>query len=351
LALNLVGDAAAPARIKTLIADLSGAAITSATSAHWEEGVPDYWNMNTDTRTTAIVIDALATLDPKNGLGPNAVRWLMNARKAGRWDTTQENAWSIIGLTDWMAATGELKGDYDWSVTLNGQPFGSGTVTPATVDQVTTLRADIKQLLLDQTNSLVLGRSASGSQTGDGKMYYTAHMKTYLPVPDIQPANRGFAVSREYRLADCGLTDPKAECPTITSAKVGDVIQVKVTLVVPHSSYYVMVEDPLPAGTEAADTGLRTTSQTVPGPQLEKGAGPGQPDNKVSWLWAPTHVDLRDEKTVMFATNLEPGTYEFTYSIRASLPGTWLTLPVTASQMYFPEVWGRSGGSEFVVTE
>ncbi len=29
----------------------------------------------------------------------------------------------------------------------------------------------------------------------------------------------------------------------------------------------------------------------------------------------------------MFATSLDPGTYEFTYSIRASLPGTFLTLP------------------------
>ena len=53
----------------------------------------------------------------------------------------------------------------------------------------------------------------------------------------------------------------------------------------------------------------------------------------------------------MFATSLEPGTYEFTYSIRASLPGTFLTLPVTAYQMYFPEVWGRGAGSVFTVTE
>ncbi len=97
LALDLIDDEAAPARIKTLLADLSGSAITTATSTHWEEGAPDLWNMNTDTRTTAIVLDALAKLDPKNSLAPNTVRWLMNARKADRWETTQENAWSIIG--------------------------------------------------------------------------------------------------------------------------------------------------------------------------------------------------------------------------------------------------------------
>jgi uncharacterized protein YfaS (alpha-2-macroglobulin family) len=274
----------------------------------------------------------------------------MSARTADRWETTQENAWSIIALTDWMAATGELEGDYDWSVTLNGQGLGQGTVTPVNVGEVTMLRADIQQLLLDQTNAVVLGRTASGSQTGDGQMYYTVHLRTYLPVTDIQPANRGFAVNREYRLADCGNTDPNAECPTISSAKVGDVIEVRVTLVVPHTSYYVIVEDPLPAGTEALDTSLRTTSQTVEGPILDK-ARTDSAVKEPSWWWTPTHVDLRDEKTAMFATELEPGTYQFTYSIRASLPGTFNVLPVTASQMYFPEVWGRGAGGEFVITE
>ena len=353
MALGLIDDKAAPARIKTLLSDLAGQAITSATSTHWEEGAPDTWNMNTDTRSTAIIIDALTRLDPEgvaSSLGPNAVRWLMSARTANRWETTQENAWAIIALTDWMAATGELEGDYDWRVELNGQALGQGTVTPETVQQVTSLRADIQQLLPGQTNGLVLERTAGAGQTGGGQMYYTAHLKTYAPVQDIQPLNRGFAVSREYRLADCGNIDPKAQCPTINSAKVGDVIQVKVALVVPYSSYYVIVEDPLPAGTEALDTSLRTTSQSVEGPQVEKEIGK-EGEAGYGWWWTPTHVELRDEKTVMFATSLEPGTYEFTYSIRASLPGTFLTLPVTAYQMYFPEVWGRGAGSTFEVTE
>jgi hypothetical protein len=110
MALGLIDDQAAPARIETLLTDLYGQAITTATSAHWEEGAPDLWNMNTDTRSTAIVIDAMTKLDPQSfigSLGPNAVRWLMSARTANRWGTTQENAWSIIALTDWMAATGE----------------------------------------------------------------------------------------------------------------------------------------------------------------------------------------------------------------------------------------------------
>ena len=85
-----------------------------------------------------------------------------------------------------------------------------------------------------------------------------------------------------------------------------------------------------------------------------KPGAPGQAAAK-DWRWnnwwTPTHVDLRDEKTALFATWLEPGSYEFRYQIRASLPGEFLTLPPTAYQMYHPEVWGRGAGGTFTVTE
>ena len=43
-----------------------------------------------------IVLSALARLDPEDALLPNAVRWLMVARKEGHWETTQETAWALI---------------------------------------------------------------------------------------------------------------------------------------------------------------------------------------------------------------------------------------------------------------
>ncbi len=358
MTLNLINDEAAPDRIKTLLVDLGHEARVTATSTHWEEGLPDYWNMNTDTRSTAIVLAALAKLDPENALGPNTVRWLMTARKADHWETTQETAWSIIALTEWMAATGELKGDYSWQVALNGQTLGEGAVTPDTVDQVATMRADIARLLLDRTNDLVLSRTAAAGQTGDGQLYYTAHLRTYQPAEQIQPLSRGLTVSREVRLADClntqaqaGAKNPTAACAPVNKARVGDVLQIKLTVVVPNTSHYVIVEDPLPAGLEGVDASLLTTSRTAEGPDVEKGSTSAKTAPWWDWWWTPTHVELRDEKAVLFATELAPGTYQFTYQARASLPGTFLTLPPTASQMYFPEVWGRGAGGVFIVTE
>ncbi|HEX9921160.1 MAG TPA: MG2 domain-containing protein, partial [Anaerolineae bacterium] len=82
-------------RITTLINDITGQAIVSSTGAHWEEAQRDPYNMNTDTRSTAIIIAALSRIDPDNALAPNAVRWLMSVRQNDRWETTQETAWAI----------------------------------------------------------------------------------------------------------------------------------------------------------------------------------------------------------------------------------------------------------------
>ena len=64
----------------------------------------------------------------------------------------------------------------------------------------------------------------------------------------------------------------------------------------------------------------------------------------------PTHTELRDKKVALFATWLPRGTYQYTYQMRASVPGRFLTLPAIAYQMYFPEVWGRSDGGAFTIT-
>jgi len=59
---------------------------------------------------------------------------------------------------------------------------------------------------------------------------------------------------------------------------------------------------------------------------------------------------MHDEKAVLFATYLPEGTYEYTYLIRASLPGEYRVIPTNAYEMYFPEVSGRSDGALFKIT-
>ena len=78
-----------------------------------------------------MILTAYARIWPDSDLNPNIVRWLMVARRGDHWTTTQETAWSVMGLTDWMVSTNELQGDYDYALALNGTEQTGGAVTPA----------------------------------------------------------------------------------------------------------------------------------------------------------------------------------------------------------------------------
>ncbi len=331
-------------RVATLLSDLQNAAILSATGAHWEEADYDYWAMNTDTRSTAIILDALARLDPENALIPNVVRWLMVARQDGIWETTQETAWALIALTDWMVVTSELKGEYEYGVWLNEGSLAAGAVTLDTVDQPIRLQVDVADLLAGAGNRLTIGRGP-----GEGRLYYTAHLKVYLPVEEIEPLNRGIIVSRRYSDPTCA---DGAKCPEVNEVAAGDVVQVKLTIIAPHDLYYVVIEDPLPAGAEAIDTGLDTTSELAQEPGLYRETEEESWYWFYSWWWRwYSRSEMRDDKVVLFADYLPAGTYEYTYTFRATLPGEYQVIPTTASEFYFPEVFGRGDGRLFTIGE
>ncbi len=323
-------------RIGTIIADLTSAAVMSGTSVRWQEAEPDRWNWNTDTRTTAIVLALLARFDPGNPLAPGTVRWLMRARTADHWETTQETAWSLIALTDWLVATRELEGNYAWGVRVNGRDLGSGQVTPGTVQEVTELRVAVRDLFLDQANRVEIARGE-----GPGRLYYTVHLRGYLPVEEVKALNRGVIVGRVYEQANC-----EKDCPPVTEARVGDLLRVRLTIIAPTDLNYVVIEDPFPAGTDPVDTSLQTTSVVGERPELAR------TDWERRWGWGWwwfADTDLRDEKLVLFATELPCGTYEYTYLLQVGLAGEYRVLPPTAYEMYFPEVMGRGDGVVFTI--
>ncbi|MCB0104430.1 MAG: hypothetical protein KDE53_00920, partial [Caldilineaceae bacterium] len=283
-------------QIQTLLDSLYAAAQLSATGASWHEENTDWWTLNTDTRTTSMVLAAFVRLDPDEPLLPMVVRWLMSAREAGHWATTQENAWAVIALTDWMVASGELAGNYDWRVLLNGAEAAAGSVTPATIDSQVELRVAVADLLRKEANALQFERS-----NASGQLYYTTQLRYYLDAMAIDARDRGIVVDRRFTL----------DGAPVQSAAVGDVISVTVTIVTDRDLYQALVEVPIPAGTEPIDPRLATTSA-----QYDQ-FGNLQPVDagKPWWWWTPTNIDLRDEKLALMATYLPAGTYEYTFQV------------------------------------
>ncbi|MBN2305875.1 MAG: fasciclin domain-containing protein, partial [Anaerolineae bacterium] len=323
-------------RAMELVNDLNNALIVSATGGHWEETYQDWWNWNTNTRTTALGLMAMAQIDPDNQLIPNVVRWLMVARTADHWETTQETAWSVMALTEWMVVTGELYPDYEFAVSLNGarQSLDDNTATPDNVKETEVLRIQVADLIED-VNRLTFSRT-----DGDGNLYYTAHLTAYLPVPEIEALDRGIILSRKYSLLD----DPESK--PVTSAEVGQPVQVTLTIIAPNNLHYVVIEDPFPAGADAVNPNLNTSSIVGTRPTLNR----DRPLSRGWGWWWFSNIEMRDEKVVLYATYLPRGTYQFNYVIYPGLAGEYNVIPTTGQEFYFPEVYGRADGSQFTIT-
>jgi hypothetical protein len=320
------------ARLDSLISDIMSRAITSATGVHWEEDQRDYYNWDSDIRTTSVILWALIQARPDSDLLPNVVRHLLVERKAQAWETTQETAWAVMALTDWMVASGELNPNYTYSVSVNETELTSGTASADTARDSETLVVEVAKLLQDEANLLTFTRSA-----GEGALYYTAHLRAYLPVPQVEPLNRGILINRAYVYP--GTAEP------VTTAKVGDVLQVRLTVIAPNNLYYAVIEDPLPAGVEAINPDLETSQQVGVRPELNS----RNPLSRGWGWWYFSNIEFRDEKVVLYSTYLPAGTYEYVYSVRVGIEGTYNVIPATGQEFYFPEVYGRSAGSAFIV--
>ena len=61
--------------------------------------------------------------------------------------------------------------------------------------------------------------------------------------------------------------------------------------------------------------------------------------------------ELHDDRLFLFTEYLSSGTYKYEYYVRVTTPGTFQYLPAIASELYFPENFGRTGGETFTVTK
>jgi uncharacterized protein YfaS (alpha-2-macroglobulin family) len=282
--------------------------------------------MGTSVRTTAIALSDLARIASSDPLASQAVRWLMMQRRDGAWGTTQETSMALIALVDHLSNSQELQPDFTYVVLVNGKEKARVKVTRENLTQATKLVIPLREIPTGDADIRIVRLTEAG-QTGSGELYASITFKHRQAGVEVRARNDGIVVSRAYTALGSGTP--------ITTARLGDIVQVTVTINAPQGGQYVLVEDPLPAGLEPIDTSL-ATSQQVTASQRD-------------WVW--TRVELRDDRVALFATYLSPGEHTFTYLARATTAGTFRVLPAQAEMMYAPEVSGRTDGTMFEVTE
>ncbi|MBK7861550.1 MAG: alpha-2-macroglobulin [Archangiaceae bacterium] len=313
---------------------------------------------HSDARTNGALLQALTDIAPTHPFVGKLTRYLLGVRQGdGAWRSTQEAAWTLMGLTEVVRTKEKDTPDYQATVAL-----GEATLFEQQF-QGRSMKVEEKALpmaeLLKKTNGAE--QKLTFSKQGPGVLYYSALLRYAPKQLPMTSLDNGLFVQRWF--------EPYAGGGQATKFYAGDLVRVRVRVATNQERHWAAFEVPLPAGLEPVDTTLATTGKNVSSPNEERrevgyegegggegeegGAYEGEGDDLGPWafaFWSPfNHVEQRDSRVVLFADHLPPGVHVSSFVARATTPGTYLMKPARGELMYEPEVWGRSEGGTFEV--
>ncbi|MGK2859059.1 MAG: MG2 domain-containing protein [Thermoanaerobaculia bacterium] len=322
------------ARVDELRRRMFNAILPEGGSAHVEELADDYlllfWNSNI--RSTALALGSLVRNSSDETHVASMVRWLMNARKKGRWGNTQENALAMEALVDYYRKYESEIPDFTGVVTLGAEEIArEGFKGRSTVAKGSSF--PMKGLLAKGSAGKAL--PLTFQRQGTGVLYYIARLRYASMTPATSSMNKGFQIKRWYSLE----SDPKK---IGTTYEAGELVRVTLELKLPKERRWVAVSDPLPAGFEPVESWFATTALDLRDEQ-RYGEEAEERDWMTSWRKGGfDHIERHDDRVNLFATRLSEGDHVFSYVVRATTTGTFIASPVHAEEMYEPEVFGRS---------
>ncbi|MBZ5620829.1 MAG: alpha-2-macroglobulin [Acidobacteriia bacterium] len=321
LALEQVKDA----RAGDIASALEGSAQQDQAVAWWPATRDEMLDFSADVtpEATAYVLKFLAHQRASSPLLPKAALWLMEHRNEGYfWSTTKQTAMVIYGLTDFLKATNELNPNLNVTVAVNDSP-----AVTRKLDSATDLAAP--EVVLDDAELQPGVNHIRITTSGQGRLYYSTRAEYYSTDDKLQKTGTvSLNLLRDYfRLVPAkdgekivydmaALTGPAAP---------GDIIAVRLTAT--GSGWnYVMIEDPIPAGTEFIERDNVYELRNKP----------------PWWLYYFSRRELHDDRMALFQTHLPQGQHEYFYLLKVVNPGIFRVSPARIGPMYQPDIFSTT---------
>jgi alpha-2-macroglobulin len=274
--------------------------------------------------STAFALRFLTHADAGSPLLEGAAQWLVLNRNGGYWwSSTEQTAMVLFGLVDYLAASQELNADFDVDVQLNGASLGKHHFTAADAASGVDLTLDVTAAQLHPgSNAVVVTKQGTGRAywTVQGK-YYSTEQKFYQQGTlslnltrdyfKLVPTNQGGKI--EYSLQ-----------PLKGPVVPGDTLAVHLA-VNGSPTKYLLIEDPIPAGTEFV--------------QNEDSYNLG--DKPTNWDYWYTRREFFDDRAAIFATE-SSGRHESFYLLKVVNPGSFAISPANVQPMYQPGIQATS---------
>lgn len=317
-------------------------------------GLFGYLFFYSPTRRDAVVLESMIMDQPDNDLIPKLAKGLLLHRKAGRWESTQENSAALLALSRYFHTYEKTEPNFNAQTWL-GNEFIGQTAFVGRNTATNVLSIPMSFLLQHpQAKDLLLNKE------GQGRLYYRIGLN-YAPKDlALKAFDNGFTVQRSYEAVD-NPSDVQKDANGVWHVKAGATVKAKISMSAPSRRCHVALTDPLPAGLEPINMDLQGNKQisekeNKSNPEDATDEGDSSEQTKVGGFYFPwwrsawyEYQNLRDFRAEAFSSMLYGGKYEYSYYMRATTPGDYIAPPAKAEEMYSPEISGRSNSDHVIV--
>lgn len=337
-----------PASIDKLASELEGSVRLDGNVARVATNTGDHYAalMDSDTRTSALVLRGLLAVRPDHPLAARLAMGLLAARKGGTWRNTQETAWSLLALDEYRKVQEKTEPDFVAHVFVGDTEIQSAAFRGRSFEQPRT-KVPAAQLVAQA------GAALGFTVDGQGRLFYQARLryaKKTLPKDGLE---RGFYVKKTLRaVRPEALADALKSVPEVSARafRGSDLVLGDIVVVTPSPREFVVIDDPIPAGFEAVDARLATSGASVDVDSAAARAGADDdgedPDEAAAGRGYRTSNfvrEIRDDRVLFFVDHMGAGMFHYRYLARATGLGTFVLPPTKVEEMYTPEVFGRTG--------
>ena len=306
--------------------------------------------MDSQARTSALVLRALLSIKPDHPLAAQLARGLLIQRVDGTWRSTQETAYALLALDAYRKAQEQAVPDFRVKALLGEQSVMDAEFRGRSLS-AQQARIGIDKVAGTKSASLVF------EKRGSGTLFYQARLRYARRTLPTDTLDQGFFVQKGLRpVTPEGLPQALTSIADTTSARFrgGDLVIADLVIVTPSPRDFVVVDDPLPAGFEAVDSHLSTTSSALGvGESNDYGScADCDPEDARDDLAAGhtffedySQRELRDDRVLFFVDHMAAGMYHYRYLARATTLGKFVLPSTRVEEMYTPETFGRNGAS------
>jgi uncharacterized protein YfaS (alpha-2-macroglobulin family) len=335
-----------PKQITQLRGEIEGHLRVGANVIDIDEGDDDRYNamLESHARTLAMVLRGLLAAFPRHPYGSRIARQLLSLRKQnGAWRTTQEDGWALLALADYRKLQETDTPGFTAHTVLGGTELLDSSFPFGAVRE--------EQAFVSADTLASRGGPLAFNVAGGGRLFFAAELKYATSALPTRARDDGLFVTKYVRgvtpaaVTEALKTIPKRSADGVTA---GDLVIVDLLFETAEPRERIVLDDPLPAGLEALDFDIDTTSKA------SRDAAAKALDQKVAWLgttFRPStpRREVRDDRVVNYFDKIEPGMYRVSYLARATSIGTFVVPPTRIEAMYEPEVRGRTAASSLVV--